>query len=128
MEYPKETVMPNFIFLISAPMIAIRYIGRLMSMLTCYRHRFPETIEDECEIDLNDSYDLNKHLPEGNLEQNNQPLWKTVINIIIFICALILLLFIAAFLIDMMGAVRPHGDYPSMVGKLWYVVSLGWIF
>ena len=96
-------------------------------MLTCYRHRFAEAIEAECEIDPNDSYDLNKHLPEGNLEQNNQPLWKTVINIIIFIGALILLLFVGTFMIDMMGAARPHGDYPSMVDKLWYVVSLGWL-
>lgn len=127
MEYPKETVMPKYIFAIFTPMIAIRYVGRLISMLTCYRHRFAEAIEAECEIDTNDPYDLNKNLPEGNLEQNNQPLWKTVINIVMFIGALILLLFVGAFMIDMVGVMRPHGDYPSMVDKLWYVVSLGWL-
>ena len=125
MEYPKETVMPKYIFAIFTPMIAIRYVGRLISMLTCYRHRFAEAIEAECEIDPNDSYDLNKHLPEGNLEQNNQPLWKKLAYSVGLILFGIVMLFAFAFFVDIIGSIRGH--YPDVVGKLWYVVSLGWL-
>ena len=114
--------------LITLPLLALRYVGRVISMLTSYRHRFSKAIEAECQIDPNDSYDLNKHLPEGNLEQSNQPIWKTVVYSVGIIIATVIMLFIGAFIIDMIGAARPHGDYPSIVDKLWYVVSLGWLF
>ena len=125
MEYPKETVMPKYIFAIFTPMIAIRYVGRLISMLTCYRHRFAEAIEAECEIDPNDSYDLNKHLPEGNIEDVNQPLWKKLAYSVGLILFGIVMLFAFAFFVDIIGSIRGH--YPDVVGKLWYVVSLGWL-
>ncbi|MGP5061635.1 hypothetical protein ACTXIZ_09125 [Psychrobacter celer] len=109
-------------------MLVLRYIGRVISMLTSYRHRFSKAIEAECQIDPNDPYDLNKHLPEGNMEQRKQPIWKTVAYSVGIAIATIAMLFVGAFLIDMKGAARPYGDYPSMVDKLWYVISLGWLF
>ena len=110
------------------PLLALRYVGRVISMLTSYRHRFSKAIEAECQIDPDDPYDLNKHLPEGNLEQRNQPIWKTIVySVGIIIIATIIMLFVGAFIIDMIGAARPHGDYPSMVDKLWYLIGLGWL-
>ncbi|MGP5210122.1 MULTISPECIES: DUF6708 domain-containing protein [Psychrobacter] len=127
-EYPERTFRFYPVTLVILPLLALRYVGRVISMLTSYRHRFSRQIEAECQIDPNDPYDLNKNLPEGNLEQRNQPIWKTVSYSVGIAIATIAMLFVGAFIIDMMGAVRPHGDYPSMVGKLWYVVSLGWLF
>lgn len=79
MEYPKRTFRFYPVILITLPLLALRYVGRVISRLTSYRHRFSKVIEAECQIDPNDPYDLNKHLPEGNLEQSNQPIWKTVV-------------------------------------------------
>ena len=128
MEYPERTFEFHPVTLVILPLLALRYVGRVISMLTSYRHRFSKAIEAECQIDPNDPYDLNKHLPEGNMEQRKQPIWKTVAYSVGIAIATIAMLFVGAFLIDMMGAARPHGDYPSMVDKLWYVVSLGWLF
>jgi len=128
MEYPERTFEFHPVTLVILPLLALRYVGRVISMLTSYRHRFSKAIEAECQIDPNDPYDLNKYLPEGNMEQRKQPIWKTVAYSVGIAIATIAMLFVGAFLIDMMGAARPHGDYPSMVDKLWYVVSLGWLF
>ncbi|WP_201510370.1 hypothetical protein [Psychrobacter alimentarius] len=84
-------------------------------MLISYQHHFSKQIEADCQIDPNEPDNLNKHLPEGNLEQRNQPIWKTVVY---GIGITIAMLFVGAFIIDMMGAARPHGDYPSMVNKM----------
>jgi len=127
-EYPERTFRIHPVQLITLPMLVLRYAGRVISMLTSYRHRFSKQIEAECQIDLNDPYDLNKHLPEGNLEQRNQPIWQTVVYSIGIAIATIAMIFVGAFIIDMIGAARPHGDYPSMVDKLWYLVSLSWLF
>ena len=128
MEYPKRTFRFYPVTIVILPLLALRYVGRVISMLTSYRHRFSKAIEVECQVDSNDPYDLNKHLPEGNLEQRNQPIWKTVVYSLGIIIATIIMIFIGAFIIDMIGAARPHGDYPSMVDKLWYLISLGWLF
>ncbi|MBE0444222.1 DUF6708 domain-containing protein [Psychrobacter sp. FME5] len=127
MEYPERTFRFYPVTLVILPLLALRYVGRVISMLSSYRHRFSKAIEAECQIDPNDPYDLNKHLPEGNLEQRNQPIWKTVIYSLGIIIATIAMIFVGAFIIDMMGAARPHGDYPSMVDKLWRLFSLGWL-
>ena len=126
-EYPERTFRFHPVTLVILPLLVLRYVGRVISMLTSYRHRFSSDIQAECQIDPNDPYDLNKHLPEGNLEQRNQPMWKTVVYSVGIAIATIVMMFVGAFIIDLMGAARPHGDYPSMVGKLWYVVSLGWL-
>ena len=127
MEYPEHTFEFQPVTLVILPLLALRYVGRVISMLTSYRHRFSSDIQAECQIDPHDPYDLNKHLPAGNLEQRNQPMWKTVVYSLGIAIATIAMIFVGAFIIDLMGAARPHGDYPSMVGKLWYVVSLGWL-
>ncbi|PKG36761.1 MULTISPECIES: DUF6708 domain-containing protein [Psychrobacter] len=127
MEYPERTFRFYPVTIVILPLLALRYVGRVISMLTSYRHQFSKAIEAECQIDPNDPYDLNKHLPEGNLEQNNEPIWKTIVYSVGVIIATIIMLFIGAFIIDMIGAARPHGDYPSMVDKLWYVIGLGWL-
>ncbi|WP_349681575.1 DUF6708 domain-containing protein, partial [Psychrobacter sp. UBA6730] len=127
MEYPERTFEFHPVTLVVLPLLALRYVGRVISMLTSYCHRFSKAIEAECQIDPNDPYDLNKHLPEGNLEQRNQPIWKTIVYSVGIIIATIIMLFVGAFIIDMIGAARPHGDYPSMVDKLWYLIGLGWL-
>ena len=126
-EYPERTFRFYPVILVILPLLALRYAGRVISMLTSYRHCFSPDIQAECQIDPSDPYDLNKHLPAGNLEQRNQPMWKTVVYSVGIAIATIAMIFVGAFMIDVMGAARPHGDYPSMVGKLWYVVSLGWL-
>ena len=127
MEYPERTFEFQPVTLVILPLLVLRYVGRVISMLTSYRHSFSPDIQAECQIDPSDPYDLNKHLPAGNLEQRNQPMWKIVVYSLGITIATIAMIFVGAFMIDMMGAARPHGDYPSMVGKLWYVVSLGWL-
>ncbi|PYE36476.1 DUF6708 domain-containing protein [Psychrobacter fozii] len=127
MEYPERTFEFQPVTLVILPLLVLRYVGRVISMLTSYRHRFSAAIQAECQIDPNDPYDLNKHLPAGNLEQRHQPMWKTVVYSVGITIATIAMIFVGAFMIDVMGAARPHGDYPSMVGKLWYLFSLGWL-
>ena len=127
LEYPKEsfTARPEHLAILIP--LWLRYLGRLLSINTSITPKFSPEIEAECQIDPNDPYDLNKNLPEGNLEQRNQPMWKTVVYSVGTAIATIAMIFVGAFIIDLMGAARPHGYYPSMVGKLWYVVSLGWL-
>ena len=125
LEYPKQAFEPDIgtaAILIPA---WLRYLGRLLSVNTSITPKFSPEIEAECQIDPNDPHDLNKYLPEGNLEDSNQPLWKKLAYSIGLILFGIVMLFAFAFFVDIIGSIRGH--YPDVVGKLWYVVSLGWL-
>ena len=125
LEYPKQAFEPDIgtaAILIPA---WLRYLGRLLSINTSITPKFSPKIEAECQIDPNDPYDLNKNLPEGNIEDVNQPLWKKLAYSIGLILFGIVMLFAFAFFVDIIGSIRGH--YPDVVGKLWYVVSLGWL-
>ena len=125
LEYPKQAFEPDIgtaAILIPA---WLRYLGRLLSINTSITPKFSPEIEAECQIDPNDPYDLNKNLPEGNIEDVNQPLWKKLAYSIGLILFGIVMLFAFAFFVDIIGSIRGH--YPDVVGKLWYVVSLGWL-
>ncbi|WP_201590621.1 DUF6708 domain-containing protein [Psychrobacter fozii] len=123
-EYPKESFYWHPSVLIVLPFLFLRVLGRRISMLTSIKHTFPERIESECRIDPMDVNDLNKNLPEGNFEPK-APLWKVIVYGLATIIAIIVMLFVFAFLVD--GITGARGDYPRMVEKLWYVVSLGWL-
>ena len=125
MEYPKEALRLNWTHLAIIIQLWLRYLGRLLSINTSITPKFSPEIEAECQIDPNDPHDLNKYLPEGNLEDSNQPLWKKLAYSIGLILFGIVMLFAFAFFVDIIGSIRGH--YPDVVGKLWYVVSLGWL-
>lgn len=123
-EYP-NTFKPVLAEYLLIPFAWLRYLGRLLSINTSITPKFSPEIEAECQIDPNDPHDLNKYLPEGNLEDSNQPLWKKLAYSIGLILFGIVMLFAFAFFVDIIGSIRGH--YPDVVGKLWYVVSLGWL-
>src|SRR5690606_13125460 len=102
----------------------LRYLGRLLSINTSITPKFSPEIEAECQIDPNDPHDLNKYLPEGNIEDANQPIWKKLVYSILLVLFGIVMLLVFAFFVDIIGSIRGH--YPDVVGKLWYLFSLQW--
>ncbi|MEK6199513.1 MAG: hypothetical protein N2B60_04735 [Psychrobacter sp.] len=90
------------------PFAWLRYMGRLLSINTSITPKFSPEIEAECQIDPNDPYDLNKNLPEGNIEDTNQPIWKKLTHSILLILFGIVMLFVFAFFIDMIGAIKGY--------------------
>ena len=125
LEYPKQAFEPDIGTAAILIPTWLRYLGRLLSVNTSITPKFSPEIEAECQIDPNDPYDLNKNLPEGNIEDVNQPLWKKLAYSVGLILFGIVMLFAFAFFVDIIGSIRGH--YPDVVGKLWYVVSLGWL-
>lgn len=126
LEHPKQAFEPDIgtaAILIPA---WLRYLGRLLSINTSITPKFSPEIEAECQIDPNDPYDLNKNLPEGNIEAANQPVWKKLVFSFTLILFGIIMLFVFAFFIDMIGSIRGH--QPDFFGRLWYLFSLGWLF
>lgn len=126
LEYPKEsfTARPEHLAILIP--LWLRYLGRLLSINTSITPKFSPEIEAECQIDPNDPYDLNKNLPEGNTEEAKLSVWKTAAHSVAFIVFSVVMLFAFAFFIDMIGSVKGHDSV--LVNKLWYVVSLGWLF
>ncbi len=126
LEYPKQAFEPDIgtaAILIPA---WLRYLGRLLSINTSITPKFSKEIEAESQIDPNDPHDLNKHLPEGNIEEANQPIWKKLVFSIALILFSIVMLFVFAFFVDMIGSIRGH--HPDFFGRLWYLFSLRWLF
>lgn len=97
MEYPKTSFSPDVSLVAISPLLWMRYLGRLLSINTSITPRFITAIEAECQIDPNDLYDLNKNLPEGNIEDSNPSIWKTVVYSVAFILFSIVMLFAFAF-------------------------------
>lgn len=126
LEYPKQAFEPDIGTAAILIPTWIRYLGRLLSINTSITPKFSPEIEAEFQIDPNDPYDLNKNLPEGNLEEANRPFWKTMTYSLALIVFGIIMLFAFAFFVDMIGSIRGH--HPEFFGKLWYLFSLGWLF
>ena len=108
MEYPKEALRLNWTHLAIIIQLWLRYLGRLLSINTSITPKFSPEIEAECQIDPNDPHDLNKNLPEGNIEDTNQPIWKKLTHSILLILFGIVMLFVFAFFIDMIGAIKGY--------------------
>ncbi|WP_227429315.1 DUF6708 domain-containing protein [Psychrobacter sp. I-STPA6b] len=123
MEYPKTSFNPDISLLAMTPLLWARYIGRLISINTSITPHFSAKIEAECQIDPNDPHDLNKHLPEGNLEAKPSLRYKITFTIILFISTIAMLIF-SAFYIDMLGNVK-GGDYPSLLEGLLKILTFG---
>lgn len=124
MEYPKEALRLHWTHLAVVIQLWLRYLGRLLSINTSITPKFSPEIEAECQIDPNDPHDLNKYLPEGNIEDANQPIWKKLVYSILLVLFGIVMLLVFAFFVDIIGSIRGH--YPDVVGKLWYLFSLQW--
>ncbi|MBE0444811.1 DUF6708 domain-containing protein [Psychrobacter sp. FME5] len=125
MEYPKQALRLHWTHLAIIIQLWLRYLGRLLSINTSITPKFSPEIEAECQIDPNDPYDLNKNLPEGNIEDVNQPLWKKLAYSVGLILFGIIMLFAFAFFVDIIGSIRGH--YPDVVGKLWCLFSFKWL-
>lgn len=108
MEYPKEALRLHWTHLAVVIQLWLRYLGRLLSINTSITPKFSPEIEAECQIDPNDPHDLNKYLPEGNIEDANQPIWKKLTYSILLILFGIVMLFVFAFFIDMIGAIKGY--------------------
>ena len=116
MEYPKTSFNPDISLVAISPILWMRYLGRLLSINTSITPKFSPEIEAECQIDPNDLYDLNRNLPKGNIEDNNQSIWKTAAYSVAFILFSIIMLFAFAFFIDIIGVLKGHDS--GLVYKL----------
>lgn len=125
LEYPRQAFEPDIGTAAILIPTWLRYLGRLLSVNTSITPKFSPEIEAECQIDPDDPHNLNKYLPEGNIEDANQPIWKKLVFSVALILFGIVMIFAFALFVDMIGSIRGH--YPNVVGKLWYVVSLGWL-
>ena len=125
LEYPKQAFEPDIGTAAILIPTWLRYLGRLLSINTSITPKFSPEIEAECKVDPNDPHDINKYLPEGNIEDANQPIWKKLVFSVSLILLGIVMMFAFALFVDMIGSIRGH--YPNVVGKLWYVVNLGWL-
>ncbi|WP_025651039.1 MULTISPECIES: DUF6708 domain-containing protein [Psychrobacter] len=108
MEYPKQALRLHWTHLAVIIQLWLRYLGRLLSINTSITPKFSPEIEAESQIDPNDPHDLNKYLPEGNIEDANQPIWKKLTYSILLILFGIVMLFVFAFFIDMIGAIKGY--------------------
>lgn len=122
MEYPKQALKLHWTHSAVIIQLWLRYLGRLLSINTSITPKFSPKIEAECQIDPNDPHDLNKYLPEGNIEDANQPIWKKLVYSIFLVSFGIVMLFIFAFFIDMIGAIKGHDS--GLVYKLLSFFSL----
>lgn len=108
LEYSKQAFEPDIGTAAILIPTWLRYLGRLLSINTSITPKFSPEIEAECQIDPNDPYDLNKNLPEGNIEDANQPIWKKLVFSLALILFGIIMLFVFAFFIDMIGAIKGY--------------------
>ncbi|WP_201513132.1 DUF6708 domain-containing protein [Psychrobacter alimentarius] len=108
MEYPKEALRLNWTHLAIIIQLWLRYLGRLLSINTSITPKFSSEIEAECQLDPNDSHDLNKYLPEGNIENANQPIWKKLVFSVALVLFGIVMMFAFALFVDMIGSIRGH--------------------
>ena len=118
LEYSKQAFEPDIGTAAILIPTWLRYLGRLLSINTSITPKFSSEIEAECQIDPNDPYDLNKNLPEGNIEDANQPIWKKLIFSLALILFGIIMLFVFAFFIDMIGAIKGYDT--GLAYKLMY--------
>lgn len=125
MEYQEDTLKLDWTFVINIPFWLFKLLGRRLSVLTSTTPHFPFEVEVECDIDPNDKFDLNKN-PPNSLRRQYSLLEKVGISVLLIIGSIIGLSVFALF-IDIMGAARPHSDYPSFFKMLWNVLLLKWL-
>lgn len=128
LELPRQSsdLKIDIVLILFLPIIGLRYIGRVISMLTCYRPKFSAQIEAQSQIDPQDPHDLNKHLPEVNLEEQNKPLWHRVALSFFIVIFVIATLFVSAFVIDFMAWTLKE-ERPDNVGMLIDIFTLQWL-
>ncbi|MGO2125832.1 MULTISPECIES: DUF6708 domain-containing protein [unclassified Psychrobacter] len=122
LEYSKQAFEPDIGTAAILIPTWLRYLGRLLSINTSITPKFSPEIEAECQIDPNDPYDLNKNLPEGNIEAANQPVWKKLVFSFALILFGIIMLFVFAFFVDMIGAIKGYDT--GLAYKLLYLFHL----
>ena len=125
-EYPEKTLALDWTFMINIPFWFLKLLGRRLSVLTCTTPHFPFEVDVECDIDPNDTFDLNKNPPVPELIKPATVLEK-VFYVIMMVVATLASLSILALIIDIIGAMRPHGDYPSFFKLLWDWLLFRWV-
>ena len=126
MEYPEDTLKLDWTFMIDIPFWFLKLLGRRLAVLTSSTPHFPFEIEAQCDVDPNDKFDLNKNPPIPALMEPATLLEK-IFYVVIMVVATLASLSILAIIIDIIGAARPHGDYPSFFKILWDWLLLRWI-
>lgn len=120
LEYSKQAFEPDIGTAAILIPTWLRYLGRLLSINTSITPKFSPEIEAECQIDPNDPYDLNKNLPEGNVEDANQPIWKKLVFSLALILFGIIMLFVFAFFIDIIGAIKGYDTGLAYTLLYWF--------
>lgn len=123
MEYPENTLKLDWTFVINIPFWFLKLLGRRLSVLTSKMPRFPSDIEAQCQIDPNDPFNLNKNPPVSGFIKPATVLEK-IFYMVMMLGATLVSLSVFALIIDIIGAMRPHGDYPSFFKMLWDVLLL----
>ncbi|WP_201590626.1 DUF6708 domain-containing protein [Psychrobacter fozii] len=126
MEYPEDTLKLDWTFMINIPFWFLKLLGRRLAVLTSTTPHFPFEIEVQCDVDPNDKFDLNKNPPIPAL-MKHATLLEKVFYVVMMVVATLASLSILAIIIDIIGAARPHGDYPSFFKILWDLLLLRWI-
>lgn len=125
-EYPEKSIKLDWLFVMSIPFWFLKLLGRKASVLTSKTPYFPSEVEAQCDVDPNDKFDLNKNPPVTALIKPATVLEKTF-YVIMMMVATLASLSMLALIIDIIGAMRPHGDYPSFFKMLWDVFLLKWL-
>ena len=125
-EYPEKSIRLDWLFAINIPFWFLKLLGRRLAVLTSTTPHFPFEIEVQCDIDPNDKFDLNKNPPIPAL-MKPATLLEKVFYIVMMVVATLASLSILAIIIDIIGAARPHGDYPSFFKILWDWLLFRWI-
>ncbi len=125
MEYPETSLKIDLHYIAATPFWLLKLLGRRLAVFTCTTPHFPFEIEAECDIDPKDKFDLNKN-PPNPPRRKYSLLEKAGIGVLLIVGSIIGLSVFALF-IDIMGAARPHGDYPSFFKMLWDILLLKWL-
>lgn len=125
-EFPEKTLQLDWLFVINIPFWFLKLLGRRASVLTSKTPYFPSEVEAQCDVDPNDTFDLNKNPPVTALIKPATVLEKAF-YVIMMTAATLASLSILALIIDIIGAARPHGDYPSFFKILWDWLLFRWI-
>ncbi|MGP9493546.1 hypothetical protein ACT3T3_15405, partial [Psychrobacter sp. AOP29-E1-7] len=125
-EYPEKSIRLDWLFAINIPFWFLKLLGRRLAVLTSSTPHFPFEIEAQCDVDPNDKFDLNKNPPIPALMEPATLLEK-VFYVVMMVVATLASLSILAIIIDIIGAARPHGDYPSFFKILWDWLLFRWI-
>ncbi|MGP9704497.1 DUF6708 domain-containing protein [Psychrobacter sp. AOP31-E1-50] len=125
-EYPKKSIKFDLLFVVNTPFWFLKLWGRRLSILTSTTPHFSAEIENECEVGLNDKFDLNKNPPIPEL-MKPATLLERALYFAMIVVAMLASLSILAIMIDIIIEVLPHSDYPSFFKILWDWLLFRWI-